>query len=239
MGTDTLRRLVEEVYQRLYRAYGPQGWWPGDGALEVCIGAILTQAAAWRNVERALGNLKRVGALSPAALRALPLEELARLVRPSGYFTVKARKVKAFVEHLARYNDDLEAFFAQDTQALRAELLGIYGIGEETADDILLYAAGKPVFVVDAYTIRIFQRLGVVGERARYGEVQRLFMEHMPADVVTFQEYHALLVRLGKEVCRKRAPRCGVCPLLDLCPTGRRSLASVTPVSLQSGRPPG
>ncbi|GBD11391.1 Endonuclease III [bacterium HR23] len=189
----------------------------------MCIGAILTQSASWRNVERALANLKRAGAFSPSALRAMPLEQLAHLLRPSGYFTVKARKVKAFVEHLARYNDDLNALFAQETHTLREELLGIYGIGEETADDILLYAAGKPVFVVDAYTIRIFHRLGIVGSKARYREVQRLFLEHLPPDVRTFNEYHALLVRLGKEVCRKRQPLCGACPLRDLCPIGGAS----------------
>lgn len=235
MGDAEITALLQEVYRLLYKSYGPQGWWPGDGAFEVCIGAILTQAASWNNVERALNNLKRAGVLSPAALRALPLEELARLLRPSGYFTVKARKVKAFVEHLARYGDDLHAFFAQEATALREELLGIYGVGEETADDILLYAAGKPVFVVDAYTIRIFQRLGLVGERATYRQVQRLFMEHLPADVPTFNEYHALLVRLGKEVCRKREPRCRVCPLLGLCPTGQRASREPPPSLEQKG----
>lgn len=235
MEEERVRFYLQEVYRRLYNAYGPQGWWPGDGAFEVCIGAILTQAASWNNVERAMDNLKMAGVLSPAGLRALPLEELAHLLRPSGYFTVKARKVKAFVEHLSRYNDDLEAFFGKETTVLREELLGIYGIGEETADDILLYAAGKPVFVVDAYTIRIFQRLGLIGERATYRQVQSIFMNHLPPDVPTYNEYHALLVRLGKEVCRKREPLCGACPLLGLCPSGQRACCQTTPPGAQEG----
>jgi endonuclease-3 related protein len=221
MGDERVRAFLEEAYRRLYAAYGPQGWWPGEGTFDVCIGAILTQATTWRNAEKALAHLKRAGVLTPAALRALPDEVLASLIRPSVYFTAKARKVKAFVTHLARYGDDLPSFFAKDTATLREELLGIYGVGRETADAILLYAAGRPVFVVDAYTVRILRRWGLVGGRASYDAVQRLFMENLPHDVGVFNEYHALLVRLGKEVCRKREPRCPCCPLVSLCPTGK------------------
>ena len=156
----TLEERLMDVYHRLYQRYGPQHWWPGDGAFEVIIGAILTQSASWTNVDKALDNLKAQGLLEPAALRAVPLDELASLIRPSVYFNAKALKIKAFVEYLGeRYNDDLEALFQRDVHILRPELLSIYGIGEETADDILLYAAGKPVFVMDAYTRRILDRL--------------------------------------------------------------------------------
>ena len=158
----TLSRKLTDIYDRLLRRYGPQRWWPGDSAFEVIIGAILTQSAAWTNVDKALDNLKANGLMEPTTLRAIPLEELAALIRPSVYFNAKARKLKAFVEHLGdHYDDDLEAMFRRDLQDLRPELLAIYGIGEETADDILLYAANKPVFVMDAYTRRILDRLQI------------------------------------------------------------------------------
>ena len=156
-----LDERLMDVYRRLLARYGPQSWWPGDTAFEVIVGAILTQSAAWTGVARAIDNLKAAGMLSPAALRAVPIEELAVLIRPSVYFNAKSRKLRAFVEHLGeRYDDDLDAMFRQDVEALRRELLSIHGIGEETADDILLYAADKPVFVIDAYTRRILGRLG-------------------------------------------------------------------------------
>ncbi|MBI4202707.1 MAG: hypothetical protein HY532_06325, partial [Chloroflexi bacterium] len=150
------------LYHRLYDAYGPQGWWPGaENPWEVILGAILTQNTAWLNVKRALANLKAAGAIPPPRIRDLPQNELAQLIRPSGYFNTKARKLKAFAHHLgAQYNDDLDAFLRQDLSALRPELLSIYGIGPETADDILVYAAGKPSFVIDLYTKRVLQRLG-------------------------------------------------------------------------------
>lgn len=212
-----------EVYRRLYGRYGPQHWWPGDGAFEVIIGAILTQSASWANVDKALANLKACGLLEPAALRAIAQEELARLIRPSVYFNVKAQKVKAFVQHLGEhYDDDLEALLRKDAQLLRQELLSIFGIGEETADDIVLYAANKPVFVIDAYTRRILDRLGLAPAQKGYSSYQLLFMESLPHDVRLFNEYHALLDRHGVETCRKREPLCGECCLLDVCPAGAR-----------------
>ena len=216
-----LHEKLMDVYDRLYRRYGPQRWWPGDSAFEVIIGAILTQSAAWTNVDKALDNLKAQGLMEPAALRAIPLEELASLIRPSVYFNAKARKLKAFVERLGdHYDDDLEAMFQRDVRDLRPELLAIYGIGEETADDILLYAAGKPVFVMDAYTRRILDRLGITPAQDRYAAYQALFMEHLPHDAVLFNEYHALLDHHGVVSCRKREPLCAQCCLLDMCPTG-------------------
>ncbi len=202
------------VYRRLLAACGPQHWWPGETPFEVMIGAVLTQNTAWTNVDRAIRNLKEAGVLSAPALRALPQDELAALIRPSGYFNAKARKVKELVTWLGdRCGDDLDALFAADTAALRDELLAVHGIGEETADSMLLYAGGKPVFVVDAYTRRIFTRLGLHPSQGdRYADFQRLFMENLPPDAALYNEYHALIVNLGKETCRP-APRCGDCPL--------------------------
>ena len=203
--------------------YGPQHWWPAETRFEVTVGAILTQASAWGNVEKAIRNLKEAGALSPQAIRRLPDDELARLVFPSGYYNAKAAKLKAFVRHMEQYDDDLDRLFAQDVQPLRRELLGIYGIGEETADSIILYAAGQPSFVIDAYTRRIVARLGIAPRVNTYLSYQALFAGHLAADADLFNEYHALLVDLGKRVCRKR-PLCSGCPLLEVCPTGQENL---------------
>ena len=215
--------FLTEVYRRLLDAYGPQGWWPGaETPIEVCVGAILTQSAAWTNVEKAMHRLRAAGRLSLAGIHETPQEELAELVHASGYFNVKARKLKAFAKHVHdRHGGDLDAMLAQPWEGLRAELLGVYGIGEETADDIVLYAADAPSFVIDAYTRRVLSRLGIQAADERYESYRRLFMDALPPDVRMFNEYHALLDNLAKEVCRKRAPRCGECPLLTLCPTGR------------------
>jgi endonuclease-3 related protein len=217
------------VYERLYAAYGPQHWWPGETPFEVIIGAILTQSVAWTSVEKAIVALKREGLLSAPALRAVSHERLAALLRPTGYFNAKARKVQAMAQHLARYDDDLDRFFHQPMEALRKELLAIHGVGEETADSIVLYAAGKPSFVIDAYTRRIFGRLRMGPADGAYARFRAWFQRHLPAEPRLFNEYHALLVWLGKDVCRKQRPRCGVCPLQDDCPTGRAS-----PLKLES-----
>ena len=229
---ESLHEKLMDVYHRLYQRYGPQRWWPGDTAFEVIIGAILTQSASWTNVDKALDNLKANGLLEPAALRDIPLEELASLIRPSVYFNAKSLKIKAFVEHLGNhYNDDLDAMFRQQVSALRPELLSIYGIGEETADDILLYAANKPVFVMDAYTRRILGRLEITPARDRYAAYQALFMDNLPHDTELFNEYHALLDRHGVETCRKREPLCAECCLLDVCPTGAAQTTQEPPAS--------
>ena len=187
------------------------------------MGAILTQGVSWTNVERALDNLKAAGVFSLQGLREVPEEELAPLVRPCLYYNVKARKLKAFAEHLwLRHEGNLEAFLAQEPSTLRAELLSIYGIGEETADDILLYAAERPFFVIDAYTRRILKRLGIAPPRESYRAYQDLLHRRLPRDAEMFNEYHALLDRHAKESCRKH-PECSSCCLVDICPTGRRS----------------
>jgi len=213
---------LEDVFQRLLARYGPQGWWPGDDRpFVVVVGAILTQAAAWKNVEKALASLGRAGALTPEGLLRLPEAELARLAYPAGYYNAKARKLKAFAEMLdGRCGGRLEGLFALPLAELRRALLETHGIGPETADDIILYAAGRPVFVVDAYTRRILSRLGLRPAEDTYDAWQSFFMDRLPHDVPLFKEYHALLVRHGKETCR-REPLCVGCCLLKVCATGR------------------
>jgi endonuclease-3 related protein len=208
-----LNRVIPEIYRKLFKRFGPQQWWPAEEPFEVIVGAILTQATAWTNVEKAIANLKTAEKLSPQALRRLPETELAALIRPCGYYNVKARKLKAFAEWFGeQYGDSLEKMFSGDTDSLRHELLGVYGIGEETADSILLYAGNKPVFVIDAYTRRIIERIGIAPTTDSYKAYQMLFIYHLPSDAKFFNEYHALLVKLGKEYCRKR-PACEGCCL--------------------------
>ncbi|MFQ5462067.1 MAG: endonuclease III domain-containing protein [Phycisphaerae bacterium] len=208
--------ILETIGARLLRTYGPQHWWPAKTATEVVIGAILTQNTAWTNVERAISNLQRVNALSWQKLDEMPEPALAELIRPSGTFRVKARRIKAFVSVLVeRFDGSLAAMLSGDLTIARAGLLEINGIGPETADAILLYAGHRPVFVVDAYTRRILRRHGLIEDAARYAEIQSLFHEALPADVPLFNEYHALLVHLGKRHCRAQA-LCTDCPLADL-----------------------
>lgn len=214
---DTAAALID-IYNTLFATYGPQHWWPADSPFEVIVGAILTQSAAWTNVERAISNLQAAQALTSEALHDLPLDRLALLIHPSGYYNAKALKLKAFADRLhSRYNNDLKRLFALDTATLRQELLSIHGVGEETADSILLYAARRPSFVIDAYTRRIMSRLELAPAKDSYGAFQALFSHNLPQDEVLFNEYHALLVCHGKEVCRK-IPRCTRCCLRPTCP---------------------
>jgi endonuclease-3 related protein len=210
--------------------YGPQHWWPADEPFEVMVGAILTQSAAWVNVEKAINNLKAAGMLSPRALRRLSLTELATLIRPCGYFNAKARKLKALAEWLGQaYSDDLAPMLsgsATSLRELRLQLLTVHGIGEETADSIILYAANKPIFVIDAYTRRIIDRIGLAPRCSRghsYSAYQSLFMENLPHRTALFNEYHALLVHHGKKVCRQQ-PLCPECCLKDICRYGQEAL---------------
>jgi endonuclease-3 related protein len=215
-----LRERLLEVYDLMLARYGRQHWWPGETRFEVMVGAALTQAAAWTNVEKAIGNLRDADALSPQGIRDLPDARLAELLYPSGYYNSKARKLKALVEYLgSRFGDDFDAMSRMDGDELRGELLRVYGIGEETADDILLYAADKPAFVIDNYTRRMFSRLGLAPEKPAYRDYRSMFMDHLPADRDLLGEYHGLIVRHGKEVCRKR-PLCHGCCLLEMCPVG-------------------
>jgi endonuclease-3 related protein len=209
----TKSERIKGLYHALYKSFGPQGWWPADTELECILGAILTQNTAWKNVERALGNLKKEGLISIEKLALIPTNVLAELIRPSGYFNQKAIRIKNFIRFLMEnYDGDLQKMLEEDTEALREKLLVIKGIGPETADSILLYAAKKPIFVVDAYTHRILSRHGLIPEDSTYGEIQEVFMDSLPKDTQLFNEYHALFVRLGKEWCKK-SPICKGCPL--------------------------
>jgi endonuclease-3 related protein len=215
---DKKRQKLQDIYTRLLSCYGPQQWWPGDGPFEVIVGAILTQSAAWKNAEKGITNLKKAGFLSPQALRDLPSSNLAELIHPCGYYNAKAAKLKAFVKWFGEcFADDLEKMFGGATGRLREDLLKVHGIGEETADSILLYAGNKPIFVVDAYTRRIIDRIGIKPKGNEYAEYQDLFMSNLPRDSRMFNEYHALLVALGKNICRKKDPRCGGCCLNEIC----------------------
>ena len=217
------QEILRDVYRRLLREYGPQHWWPADSPFEVMVGAVLTQSTSWTNVEKAIDSLKAADALSPQAIRRLSHEELARTIYSAGFHNSKARKLKALADYLGdRFDDDLDAMKRVDAAELRAELLGVYGIGNETADSILLYALGMPSFVIDAYTRRLLARLEVRPDRDRYEAYQRMFEGSLERDPRTFDEYHALIVTHGKSVCGKR-PRCGDCCLLEICPTGRAS----------------
>jgi len=201
------------VFDLLFKACGPQHWWPGDTPFEVIVGAILTQNTNWTNVEKAIVNLKREDCLNPGRLHAIKEEDLAELIRPSGYFNIKAKRLKSFTGFLFdSFNGDLDAMFALPLARLRHKLLSVNGIGPETADSILLYAGRYPVFVVDAYTRRIFSRLGLLNEEHTYHQVQAFFQDHLDEDERLFNEYHALIVRHAKEHCRTK-PLCEGCPL--------------------------
>jgi endonuclease-3 related protein len=205
-----------EVYSALYAHYGPQHWWPGETPFEVMVGAILTQNTNWQNVEKAIANLKGAGVLSAKAIHNMPEPELAELIRPSGYFNIKARRLKAFIDYfMARHGGSIKRMKAVDCGTLREEVLVVNGIGPETADSILLYALGCPTFVVDAYTKRIFSRHGFFPETADYHEVQKYFTDRLPKDVQLYNEYHALIVRLAKDRCLKKAGQCKLCLLME------------------------
>jgi len=213
----SISQKLLDIYQRLADYYGPQHWWPAQEPFEVMVGAMLTQSAAWLNVEKAITNLKAAKALSPQSLRRLSLSEIATLIRPCGYYNAKALKLKSLAQWLGKhYHDNLNKLFANNIDRLQQQLLSVHGVGQETADSIILYAANKPIFVIDAYTRRIINRIGLAPDSNSYTAYQALFMDNLPADVRLFNEYHALLVCLGKNVCRNH-PLCQQCCLNDIC----------------------
>lgn len=217
MDSKSINRTLQNIFRRLLTHYGPQQWWPAQDTFEMMVGAILTQSAAWSNVEKAITNLRTAGVLSPELLRKLPQTEIASLIYPSGYYNAKARKLKSFVQWLGKYySDDFSKLFASDIDHIRQQLLSVYGIGPETADSIILYAANKPIFVIDTYTRRIISRIGLAPKNAGYAEFQAFFMTNLPTDTRLFNEYHALLVCLAKNICRSR-PLCPQCCLSDIC----------------------
>lgn len=227
--------LIPRIQQRLHKHFGPLHWWPANTPFEVAVGAILTQNTAWTNVEYAIDNLKDAGVLNPADLAGLTLEKLERLIRPAGFFRQKAGRLQNLSRHLVNdWNGDMIALCSGPLAEARGRLLGLPGIGPETADSILLYAAGRPSFVVDAYTRRIFRRVGLLHGDESYDEIRRLFMQHLPEDVTLYNEYHAQIVQLAKTCCRKQTPLCSECPLAQTCRHGLRQQSSRTP-----GRPLG
>ena len=207
------KRILLELYSRLFEAFGPRYWWPGDSGFEVAVGAILTQNTAWRNVTKAIKNLKFKGLLSPEALYQIPVKDLASVIRPAGYYNIKAQRLKHFIHFLFQESSgNLNRLLAEDLDTLRSKLLSINGIGPETADSILLYAGNKTTFVVDAYTKRILFRHNLIPEEASYDEVRNFFMDCLEPDAAMFNEYHALLVHLGHAFCLKKNPKCPGCP---------------------------
>ncbi len=212
-----MRAQLVSIFNRLKKEFGPQHWWPAKTPFEVIVGAILTQNTSWSNVEKAIKNLKGERLLSVRKMHATRSGAVASLIRPAGYFNVKAKRLKNFTTFLNKENSgSLDKLFKEPIPRLRERLLGVNGIGPETADSIILYAAERPIFVVDTYTRRIFSRLGLIPIKSSYDEVQRFFESRLPKGHKLFNEYHALIVRLAKENCTKK-PKCGTCPINTIC----------------------
>jgi endonuclease-3 related protein len=216
------RDILLKIYKSLYNYFGPLTWWPGDTPFEIMVGAILTQNTAWRNVEKAINNLKKGNLLEPRKLYHIHQEELAQLIKPSGYYNIKARRLKNFINlFINDFEGSAEKMFSGDSGELRKKLLNVNGVGPETADSILLYAGKKPFFVVDAYTRRIFSRHKLISEDASYHQIQEFFSQNLERDVKLFNEFHAQIVMLGKNICTRRNPKCSVCPLNYLLANSR------------------
>lgn len=212
------KETLVKIYDKLLEAFGPQHWWPADDDFEIIVGAILTQSVSWKNVEKAIDNLKAEGLLSLDAILAVDKDKLAALIKSTMYYNQKALKLKNFCRYIKQnYGGDIYSLFEKSIPNMRAELLSIKGIGPETADSIILYAAAKPIFVVDAYTRRIFSRLGFLPDDVKYSQMQDFFMSNLPSDVNLFNEYHALIVRLGKDYCKNKKPLCNECPVKNHC----------------------
>jgi len=206
--------ILLEIYKKLYQAFGPQHWWPGDTPFEIALGAILTQNTNWGNVEKAIQNLKNNNVLSARSIYEMSVKKLAELIRPAGYFNVKTRRLKSFIAFfMNEYHGSTKRMKGEDTYSLRNKLLSVNGIGPETADSILLYALEKPVFVIDAYTKRVLSRHGIMEHKKSYDEFQELFHYSLKRDVRLFNEYHALFVKVGKTCCKRKKPLCDNCPL--------------------------
>lgn len=204
------------IYKKLYENFGKQNWWPAQTKLEIIIGAVLTQNTAWPNVEKAINNLRQNRLLSFKKISKIKTDKLAALIKPAGYFNIKAKRLKNVLEFIKNnYDGDLRDMQKTNALSLRTRLLEINGVGPETADSILLYAFNKPIFVVDAYTKRIFVRLRIAPKDSSYEDLQRLFMKNLKLDARLFNEYHALIVKLGKDYCKKSKPKCAICPIRD------------------------
>lgn len=220
-----MKHALKVIYDRMAAHHGPTHWWPGDTPFEIAVGAVLTQNTAWTNVEKAIANLKRERLLTPRAILTCPTAVLERALTPSGYFRVKTKRLRSFCDYLVQqYGGQMARMARQPLESLRPELLGVDGIGPETADDILLYACGKVVFVVDAYTRRIFSRHGLVAPDVSYEDLRAFFERHVEPDLHTYKEYHGLIVWTGKDFCR-REPKCGECPLAPILRKGQPVLS--------------
>ena len=209
--------ILMEIFDNLHTYFGPMNWWPGETPFEIVIGAILTQNTAWSNVEKAICNLKKNNLLMPETMADLTHDELAAIIRPSGYYNIKTKRIKSFLSRLiSRHNGSLDILFSLNKEELRYELLTISGIGPETADSIMLYAAKYPIFVVDAYTRRFLMRHNLLCGDEDYYQIQEFFQDNLAEDVPLYNEFHALIVNLGKEFCRAKKPLCHLCPLKDV-----------------------
>jgi endonuclease-3 related protein len=207
------------AYDKMLAAFGPQHWWPGDSPFEIMVGAVLVQNTAWLNVQRAIANLRDANVMNPRKMYALAPAELAELIRPAGYYQVKARRLRNLLKVVVEeFDGSLDAMFRTESFTLRETLLAIHGIGPETADAILLYAGGMPTFVADTYAHRILARHGWIDYAATYHDIKEFFERDLPAETQLYNEYHALLVRVGKEFCRRSIPQCETCPLAELLP---------------------
>jgi len=223
---ESTKPALLDIYYRLLTRFGHQGWWPGDTPFEVIVGAVLTQRTAWTNVEQAIGNLKTAGALTPRRMLKLHPMTMRKLVRPAGYYNQKAQRLRAVTRWLmAQCEGDVGKLADVPTETLRGELLMVNGIGPETADSILLYAFGRPIFVVDAYTARALERIGLIKTAMSYHQFQSFLEGCLPRDGELFNDFHAQFVALGKNYCRNK-PLCKACPVRDICETGKRKLSS-------------
>ncbi|KIX11358.1 endonuclease III domain-containing protein [Dethiosulfatarculus sandiegensis] len=209
-----IKEILEELYDLPFKRFGDLHWWPGETRFEIMVGAILTQNTNWQNVEKAITNLKKARVLSLDRLLQLPPEELSRLIRPAGYYNLKEKRLRNLLNLVQQdAGGDLDAFFKGPLKEVREKLLSSKGVGPETADSILLYAGGRPTFVVDAYTMRILSRHHLIPAKAAYEEVRLLFMKNLPNKAPFFNQYHAQLVMIGKDYCKKSKPACEDCPL--------------------------
>lgn len=218
LKNEEMTEKLIDIYKSLYNHFGPRHWWPAKSALEMILGAILVQNVSWKNTSAVLKNLEAKGLINLEAILSIADDELAELIRPARYYISKVKSLKSFALFVAgKYGGDVNLLLQQPVCVLRKELLSIYGIGEETADSIILYGSLQPIFVVDAYTRRIFQRLGFFGEKINYRQMQEFFMDHIPVDTQLYNEYHALIDCLGNRVCLNKNPKCTECPLQDIC----------------------
>src|SRR4029079_7638234 len=214
-----MQNKLLSAYDKVLDAFGPQHWWPGDSPFEIMVGAVLVQNTAWRNVEQAINNLRDAGVMEPQPLYQLPPEELADLIRPAGYYQVKTRRLRNLLRFVVeQYGGSLEVMFSTNLHSLRQQLIAIQGTRPETADAILLYAGGLPTFVVDTYSHRILARHGWLDYEASYSDIKDYFESALPEDTTLYNEYHALLVRVGKDYCKRTSANCELCPLADLLP---------------------